>query len=503
MTGTSPRRVFISYAHESDRHAELVRRLWVFLRECGIDVRLDRETASRRTDWALWMADQIRSADHVLVIASTEYRRRAEGRSGPADGRGAQWEARLIRDAFYADQRALDRFLPVVLPGESTAGVPDFLAPATSTVYAVSDFTVPGAEALLRVLLDQPWEAPPALGTPPLLPRRDDAPRPAAATGPGPAARDLTGPDLAPDPVVSATYPFLRSPTSACLGLWTSPDGARPATADNDRRVWFYDVDRPVLLSRVRADSGFWTGGGAPHVALPPGAVAVTGCGRVLKFHALPAGALAHEVRVPAEITGLAPLPGADLVAVATADDAGLTAWSVASCAPVAAPWSPPGAPVTAVAASGDGTALFFARGPLVTRLDRASGARRDWTAAGPVTRLATSWDGDRFATSTGGRGRAGHYQLWRADRRDPHRTSPHAAYYPSVALDPSGSLVALNRDHAMHVIRFTDQAILGVPDGREGHVAFAAGGRDLVVADNPNFAAPGIRRLALRRAVP
>ncbi|MFD7654061.1 SEFIR domain-containing protein [Actinosynnema sp. NPDC059797] len=498
MTGTSPRRVFISYAHESDRHAELVRRLWVFLRGCGIDVRLDRETTARRTDWALWMADQIRSADHVLVIASTEYRRRAEGRAGPADGRGAQWEARLIRDAFYADQRALDRFLPVVLPGESVAGVPDFLAPATSTVYPVSDFTVPGAEALLRVLLDQPWEVPPPLGPPPLLPRRDDTPPPA----PGPTPPGLVGPDLAPALVVSATYPFLRSPTSACLGLWTSPDGTRLATADNDRRVWLYDVDRPVLLSRVRADRRF-SGSGHPHVALPAGAVAVTGCGRSLRFHALPSGALTHEVRVPAEITGLAPLPGTDRVAVATANGAGLTAWSVASCSPVAPPWTPPGAPVTAVAASGDGTALFFATGRLVTRLDLASGARLGWTAAGPVVRLAASWDGDRFATATGGRGRAGHYELWRADQREPHWGSPHAAFYPSVALDPTGSLVALNRDRAVHVIRFTDQAILGVPDGREGHVAFASGGRDLLVADNPGFAAPGIRRLALHPGAP
>ena len=60
-------RVFISYAHESAEHAEAVRDLWVLLRSCGIDARLDRVAAQRRQDWALWMADQIRAADHILV----------------------------------------------------------------------------------------------------------------------------------------------------------------------------------------------------------------------------------------------------------------------------------------------------------------------------------------------------------------------------------------------------------------------------------------------------
>lgn len=167
-----PRRVFISYAHGSDEHADQVRRLWHFLRHNGIDARLDRSAAAERQDWALWMADEIRQADHVLVMASATYRERAEGRSGPAAGRGVQWEARLIRDAFYAAPDALDRFVPVVLPDESVAGVPDFLAPATCTVYRVNDFTVAGAEDLLRLLLRQPAEPEPALGAPPLLPPR-------------------------------------------------------------------------------------------------------------------------------------------------------------------------------------------------------------------------------------------------------------------------------------------------------------------------------------------
>lgn len=190
---TQPPAVFLSYAREPDDpgHEESVLRLWTFLRSCGVDARLDLGEAGERRDWALWMAAQIREAAYVLVIASPAYRRSAEGRGQAHEERGVQWEARLIRDAFYADPYALTRFVPVVLPGQSVAGVPDFLAPATSTVYPVSDFTVEGAEKLLRLLTNQPEFIPPPLGPVPAL-----APRPAPdpARQPGGGVRNsITG----------------------------------------------------------------------------------------------------------------------------------------------------------------------------------------------------------------------------------------------------------------------------------------------------------------------
>ena len=197
VEGARPPRVFISYAHESDAHAEAVRDLWIFLRLHGVDAQLDRVAAQRRQDWALWMERQVREADHVLVIASAAYRERAEDESGPEVGRGVQWEARLIRNAFYADQRALDRFVPVVLPGQSTAGVPDFLAPATSTVYTVSEFSVVGAEPLLRLLLGRPEETEPPLGAAPVLGSRPHT-LSSAATSSGSAVSASSGPLPAP-----------------------------------------------------------------------------------------------------------------------------------------------------------------------------------------------------------------------------------------------------------------------------------------------------------------
>lgn len=170
--GVSRPRVFISYAHEPDSgaHCNLVRQLWQFLRAHGIDARVDLDAAGQRQDWSLWMADQIRDADHILIVASPAYRARAQGHSGPQIGRGVQWEARLIRDALYRDQNALNRFVPVILPGQTVEGVPDFLAPATTTVYHVREFTVAAADALLRLLTGRPSEVRPFLGPCPALP---------------------------------------------------------------------------------------------------------------------------------------------------------------------------------------------------------------------------------------------------------------------------------------------------------------------------------------------
>ncbi|WP_253888258.1 SEFIR domain-containing protein [Actinokineospora diospyrosa] len=155
-------RVFISYAQESDAHREAVRDLWVFLRANGIDAKLDQVAAETRQDWALWMGHQIRAADVVLCVASEQYRKRAEGRESAEVGRGVQWEARLIRDAFHAAQDNLTRFVPVVVKGQTRDGVPDFLAPSTTTVYHVD--TPQGADKLLRFLLNRPGIVEPPLG---------------------------------------------------------------------------------------------------------------------------------------------------------------------------------------------------------------------------------------------------------------------------------------------------------------------------------------------------
>ena len=63
-----PVRVFVSYAYDSPEHVEAVRALWVLLRSQGVDARLDRSAEVQRQDWPLWMLEQFRAADFVIVV---------------------------------------------------------------------------------------------------------------------------------------------------------------------------------------------------------------------------------------------------------------------------------------------------------------------------------------------------------------------------------------------------------------------------------------------------
>jgi tetratricopeptide (TPR) repeat protein len=174
-------RVFISYAHDDPAHEERVRGFWHFLRANGVDARLDLPGSEERRDWVQWMTQQVRDADRILVVASPKYKVRAEGDAEPEQGRGVQWEASLIRQRFYADQPAgLRLVLPVVLPDCSAADIPLWLAPAAATYYTVSEYTVQGAEQLLRSLTGQPSETMVPLGTKPLLPPRQPPTFPSA-----------------------------------------------------------------------------------------------------------------------------------------------------------------------------------------------------------------------------------------------------------------------------------------------------------------------------------
>jgi hypothetical protein len=169
---SAPVRVFISYAHDDGEHERRVRDLWVLLRTNGIDARLDLPAADRPQNWADWMLAEMRAAAFTLVVASPAYRRRAEGEEPAGVGRGVRWEAHLVKQAYYADpDAAVVRFLPVVLPGCSHADIPIWMGRETNTHYLVHEFTLAGAESLIRYLTSQPAVVVPPLGTVPVLAR--------------------------------------------------------------------------------------------------------------------------------------------------------------------------------------------------------------------------------------------------------------------------------------------------------------------------------------------
>lgn len=138
-------RVFISYAHYSPEHVEAVRQFWTLLRDDGFDARLDLPASTVRQDWPVWMMRQFQLADYILVIASAAYRSRAEGLVASDVGRGVQFEGALLRELVYSDrEKWFPRVWPVVLPGESSQGIPIFLNPHSASSLKVKSLTAGG-----------------------------------------------------------------------------------------------------------------------------------------------------------------------------------------------------------------------------------------------------------------------------------------------------------------------------------------------------------------------
>lgn len=154
MTEEQGPRVFITYAHDSAEHVDLVLRFATLLRrDAGVDVHLDQWYDDGPRDWSSWAGEQIREADFIIAIASPAYKLRTDGLAPPNEGRNVQYEAALIRDNLTRDlAEQTRRILLAVLPGRSVDELPAFLRPHTTTHYIVDELTVEGVEHLLAAL---------------------------------------------------------------------------------------------------------------------------------------------------------------------------------------------------------------------------------------------------------------------------------------------------------------------------------------------------------------
>ncbi|GHF49832.1 hypothetical protein FHX82_003807 [Amycolatopsis bartoniae] len=147
-------RVFVTYAHDSAEHKAQVLRFATFLRSrIGLDVRLDQWDDHRRRDWSLWAIEQLNEADFIVVVASPDYRSRADGTAPPDEGRGSQFESAIIRNNLTRNlSRETERVLPVVLPGCSVDDIPTFLNAYSTTRYEISEISPEAVEPLLAAI---------------------------------------------------------------------------------------------------------------------------------------------------------------------------------------------------------------------------------------------------------------------------------------------------------------------------------------------------------------
>src|ERR1039458_5206618 len=123
MTPSHTPKVFISYSHDSQAHADEVLALANRLRDDGIDCLVDQYEESPPEGWPQWMDLQIRESAFVLVVCSEFYLNKLLGKVQPNEGLGVKWEGKLVYQHLYNDG-ANSKFIPVLLANGKSEHIP-------------------------------------------------------------------------------------------------------------------------------------------------------------------------------------------------------------------------------------------------------------------------------------------------------------------------------------------------------------------------------------------
>jgi hypothetical protein len=154
-------RIFISYTKTSIEHQNWVRDLAKFLRENGIDARLDIWHLRPGMDVPQWMSNELDLADRILIICNEAYAARADGRLG-----GVGWEIRLVQgDLLQTQHTNPKKYVPIVRGKFKDHAMPKFLIGTYAITWSDQEENRNRRE-LLKELYDA-YDQPPPLGSPP------------------------------------------------------------------------------------------------------------------------------------------------------------------------------------------------------------------------------------------------------------------------------------------------------------------------------------------------
>lgn len=136
MTEKNPK-VFISYSHDSKEHQDKVLLLSNKMRSEGIDCILDQYEDSPPEGWPRWMDRNIREADFVVMICTTDYYNRVMGLEKEGIGLGVRWEGNLIYQHLYNSGTLNSKFIPVLFSTGNKNDIPEPIQ--GSTFYNVDN----------------------------------------------------------------------------------------------------------------------------------------------------------------------------------------------------------------------------------------------------------------------------------------------------------------------------------------------------------------------------
>lgn len=130
MTPEPAPKVFISYSHDSQAHADSVLDLANRLRADGLDCSIDQYEESPPEGWPQWMERLIRESEFVIIVCSEFYLNKLLGKVKPTEGLGVRWEGKLVYQHLYNDG-ANSKFIPVLLANGKPEHIPTPLQGAT------------------------------------------------------------------------------------------------------------------------------------------------------------------------------------------------------------------------------------------------------------------------------------------------------------------------------------------------------------------------------------
>ncbi|MCD4728517.1 MAG: TIR domain-containing protein [Pirellulales bacterium] len=149
-------KVFISYAHSSPKHKQIIADLVTALRENDLIVTVDTDVKTPQgpeEGWPGWMKRQIKDADWVLMFFDELYRRRFDGEEEPNKGLGVTWEGAIIACNIYRSSAKNKKYLPLLADGASTDLIP-------AEFFGYTRYCIPKQTVKLATALRQPPATP-------------------------------------------------------------------------------------------------------------------------------------------------------------------------------------------------------------------------------------------------------------------------------------------------------------------------------------------------------
>jgi hypothetical protein len=160
-THAAPPQAFLSYAWESDSHANWVLSLATKLQESGVRIILDQWDLPFGSDKFYFMERSIKKSDFVILICTPTYAQKANAREG-----GVGFETMVITGEF-AKKIEFRKFVPVLRSGDWDSSAPTYLNSIYGADLSNEPYSQLQYEKLVRHLHSEPVEPPPVGPKPP------------------------------------------------------------------------------------------------------------------------------------------------------------------------------------------------------------------------------------------------------------------------------------------------------------------------------------------------